>query len=175
MTKNIIVEGVECGGKTTLIGEMRRQMKGWDLKFLGHKDGDQFRRYTWEYQVNKGTIFNRAHYSEIVYSRLWGREEPFTSAQRECLDTLAAEDSIIILAFPQKEIMFDRYKQREYAQMAKLEELVKIHDIFGEVMQKVPCLVYISENMDVMYAMVEQVKRIVEGGKQNGYSKTRIL
>ena len=165
MPRNIIVEGVECGGKTTLIDEMRRQMKGWDIKFLGHKDGDQFRRYAWEYQVNKGTIFNRAHYSEIVYSKLWDRNEPFTSAQRQCLDDLVAEDNIIILASPTKEIMLKRYKQRGYAQMAKLEELGKIHDIFGEVMQNVPCLVYGSENMGAMYAMVEQVKRIVEGGK----------
>ena len=165
MVRNIIVEGVECGGKTTLIDEMRRQMKGWDLKFLGHKNGDQFKRYVWEYQVNEGTIFNRSHYSEIVYSRLWDRGEPFTPAQVECLDDLAAEDNIIIVASPQKQVMLDRYKQRGYAQMAKLEELGRIHDIFGEVMQNVPCLVYGSENIDAMYSMVEQVKRIVEGGR----------
>lgn len=91
--RNIIVEGVERAGKTTLIDEIRRKIPGWDLKYLGHKDGSQFDRYMWEYRVNRGVIFNRSHFSEVVYSKLRQRGEPFTEAEREVLDDVVARSA----------------------------------------------------------------------------------
>lgn len=163
---NIIVEGIECAGKTTLIDEVRREIPGWDLKFLGHKDGNQFRRYAWEYNVNEGTIFNRAHYSELVYSTLHNRANPFTETGRQILDSLVGESTLVIFCDPEIEDVKERYMQRETAQPVDYDELEEVHGLFKEVFENVPHLKYVSTDMDSRDTFVSDLITIIKDDKE---------
>lgn len=155
--RNIIVEGVECAGKTTLIDEVRRKIPGWDLKYLGHRDGNQYERYMWEYMVNKGVIFNRSHFSEVVYSKLKQREEPFTEQEREALDDVVTRNTLVIFCDPMIEDVKARFMQRTTVQPVQLEELEVVHGLFREVFAGVPCIRYESRNMDARNAFVQDL------------------
>lgn len=155
--ENIIVEGVECAGKTTLIEEIRRRIPGWDLKYLGHRDGNQFDRYMWEYMVNKGTIFNRSHFSEVVYSKLRQRGEPFTEPERKILDDVVARKTLVIFCDPRIEDAKARFMQRSTVQPVQLEELEVVHGMFREVFRGIPCMRYESRDMDARDAFVQEL------------------
>ena len=161
LRKNILVEGVECAGKTTLIDEMRRKIPGWDLKYLGHKPGNQFQRYMWEYMVNNGTIFNRSHFSEVVYSDLRQREQPFTDAERTILDEMAARDSLIIFCDPRIEDAKSRYIQRASTQPVELHELEVVHKLFREVFQNIPHAKYESKDMSVRDQFIRDLPKLL--------------
>lgn len=161
VVRNIVVEGIECGGKTTLINEVRRKIPGWDLKYLGHKEGDQFRRYAWEYNVNSGTIFNRAHFSEVVYSALSGRGEPFTETERLVLDDLIAKDSIVIFCDPAIEDVKNRYMQRDTVQPVNFEELDVVHGLFKSVFESIPHLKYSSTGMESRDSFVNDLSTVL--------------
>ncbi len=155
--RNIIVEGIECAGKTTLIEEMRRRNPGWDLKYLGHRDGKQFERYMWEYMVNKGAIFNRSHFSEIVYSKLRQREEPFTEPERRVLDDVVARNTLVIFCDPRIEDARARFMQRSTVQPVQLEELEVVHGMFREAFERIPCLRYESRDMNARDVFVQEL------------------
>ncbi len=159
--RNIIVEGIECAGKTTLIDEIRRRVPGWDLKFLGHRNGNQFDRYDWEYRVNEGTIFNRSHFSEIVYSQLRQRGEPFTDFQRAALDDVVAREALVIFCDPRIEDAKARFMKRTSVQPVQLDELEVVHGLFRDVFAGVPHIKYESRDMDALNTfMVELSSRI---------------
>lgn len=155
--RNIIVEGVECSGKTTLIEEVRRRVPGWDLKYLGHRNGNQFDRYMWEYMVNRGVIFNRSHFSEIVYSKLRQRGEPFADAERRTLDDTVGRRALIIFCDPRIEDVKARYMQRETVQPVQLEELETVHGMFREVFEGISYMRYESRDMNARDAFVQEL------------------
>lgn len=155
--RNIIVEGVECAGKTTLIDELRRKAPGWDLKYLGHRTGNQYERYMWEYMVNKGVIFNRSHFSEVVYSRLRQREEPFTEPERRVLDDVVARNTLVIFCDPRIEDVRARFMQRSTVQPVQLEELEVVHGMFRDIFEGIPCMRYESRDMTARDAFVKEL------------------
>lgn len=159
--KNILIEGVECGGKTTLIDHIRHEIPGWDLKYLTHRDGDQFQRYAWEYMANSGTIFNRGHYSEVVYSGLHDRDEPFSAAQREALDSMVEDDCLVIFSDPRLEDAIERYKQRDVVQPIKLHELEVVHGMFKVLFENVPHVRYESTNIEARDSFVRSIPELL--------------
>ena len=57
----VLVEGVECAGKTTLIRALRERLD-WDCKALSHRPAHQFDRFMGEYLLGRDVVFNRGHY-----------------------------------------------------------------------------------------------------------------
>ena len=86
--KRIIVEGPDCSGKSTLVDTLKNRLL-WDAKSLHHKEGNQFQRYLKEYALGEEVVFNRAHFSENVYSKLWRGGSPFLEKEKEILNDLA--------------------------------------------------------------------------------------
>ena len=82
--KRIIVEGPDCSGKSTVVHRIKNALR-WDSKSLHHKGGDQFSRYLREYANNDCIVFDRSHFSEIVYSKLWRNGSPFTEIESNIL------------------------------------------------------------------------------------------
>lgn len=161
MKTQILIEGPDCSGKTTLVERLKNELH-WDAKSLHHLEGDQFKRYLREYALQEKTIFNRGHYSETAYGKLWRGGTPFSKEEQHILDQLCQQNIIIILACPPLEILQQRYLQRTFPQQIKYEELGLIRKYFCEAMAVIPHLLYHSTSYDELPVFIQDVARKVQ-------------
>ncbi len=137
--KKNIVEGPDRSGKSTLVKKLKEELK-WDAIYLGHRETSytgeriiQKDRYINFYASLEGTVFDRSHISEVVYSKIYRREEiPFND--RKFLDYVASKDSIIIFALPGLETVLERYRNTPKILRGKIseEEIKKSYNLFKE-------------------------------------------
>lgn len=122
---NVYFEGPNCSGKSTIADLVKNALR-WDQLNLHHRKGDQFTRYLSEYG-RTDTVFVRAHWSEFVYSDLFGRADPFRAEEMACLNQAARLRGIVVLCLPQTvDVLVQRFEQRQLAgidtdKQAKLE------------------------------------------------------
>lgn len=168
MIARIIIEGPDCSGKSTLVDRIKNELR-WDAKHLHHKDGNQFERYAKEYLTNERIVFDRSHFSEVVYGTMWRGGNPFSEEELKILNQISRTNTIIILTCPETEVLEKRYSTRGYKQQIKPEELKKSRDLFLNVFQNVPHILYKSESYDELESLVNYVKKSVTGEKQKFY------
>ena len=153
MKSQILVEGPDCSGKTTLVERLKNELH-WDAKSLHHLKGNQFRRYLREYALSEQIVFNRGHFSEIVYGRLWRDGNPFSTEEHHILDGICRQNMIVILASPPLEVLQQRYQQRNFPQQIKYEELAVIDRYFREIMKDIPHLQYRSSSPQELQSLI---------------------
>lgn len=156
----ILVEGPDCSGKSTLIDRLKNNLR-WDAKSLHHREGDQFERYLKEYSSADRIIFDRGHFSEIVYSTLWRGGNPFSSEEESVLASICNLRFLTIFCCSELEDMKKRYEQRAYAQQIKLEELNRSRQLFLDVLHT-PHLTYHSSNQEELEQLIRVVGEIVQ-------------
>ena len=156
----IIIEGPDCSGKSTLINQLKNELK-WDAKSLHHKESNQFSRYLNEYAGNDLIVFDRSHFSEIVYSILWRGGNPFSKEEQKILDSFCIEKVLIIFACPSAKVLKKRYSERDYDQQIKYGELEKSRKLFCEVLKDIPKIVYESKNYEELDKLVKKIKMVV--------------
>jgi len=161
MINNIIVEGPDCSGKSTVV-ERVKNMLHWDSKSLHHFEGDQFYRYLKEYSINKKTVFDRSHFSEIVYSILWRGGNPFSNCEEKILNELCKNKFLIIFVCPELKVLEKRYKERNFEQQIKLNELVRSRELFIDVVKNLPILFYESKDYQELDSLLKKVRGIVK-------------
>jgi len=154
----ILIEGVECAGKTTLIRELRDGLP-WDCKALSHRAGHQFDRFIHEYTLGMNVVFNRGHYSEIVYSRLWNRAAPFSDAEEAVLNSYVSRHILVVLCTANVATLQARYENRNYRQHASCSELAQICDLFDQALCAVPHLRYTSTDDVALAEIVARIRR----------------
>ncbi len=159
MKTQILVEGPDCSGKTTLVERLKNEVH-WDAKSLHHLEGNQFKRYLREYAMQEHIIFNRGHYSEAAYGELWRGGDPFSEQEKNILDQLCQQNMIIIFACPSLEVLQHRYRERKCPQQIKYEELAPIRKNFCDLMLDVPHLLYQSASYGELDTIIEQVSRL---------------
>lgn len=157
---NIIVEGPDCSGKSTLVDRVKNELR-WDSRALHHKEGDQFLRYLREYASLDQTVIDRAHFSEDVYSALWNRKTPFSDEERNILDGICKARTLILFAYPSIEAMQQRYNARNFKQTIQFDELVKSRELFHQRLHPICDIVYTSSDYEELENVVEKVKRMV--------------
>ncbi len=133
--KGIVVEGVDCSGKSTLIRHLKSELSrhGWDVCNLSHRDGDQFERYMWQYVNANRILFDRAHFSEIVYGNEWRKGNHFSDAERKLLDKYVFENFLVIFVSSSETELRNRYKSRDITQIVRIDELGKIQNSFAQL------------------------------------------
>ena len=157
----IIVEGPDCSGKSTVVDRVKNTLR-WDSKSLHHKSGDQFMRYLKEYALGENIVFDRGHFSELVYSVLWREGRiPFTEEKRKVLDSIASYKSLIIFSCPSLETMQARYNERDFEQQIKFEELEESRELFIKRLEDVPHILYKSESYRELELLVHDVEEAV--------------
>ncbi|HSX41389.1 MAG TPA: hypothetical protein VLF21_02025 [Candidatus Saccharimonadales bacterium] len=162
MIKNILIEGIDGGGKSTLAKELKNRL-GWDHKALGHRGGDQFDRYLSEYAQCSQTVIERGHISEVVYSQIFGRTQPFTPLQQTILNSIICEQMIIIYAAPNLELAKSRLHDRPGVhQVVNVAQLEKMIGYFDEFIAKLPSssriATYRGQNWDELEQLVAAIK-----------------
>lgn len=152
----ILVEGPDCSGKTTLVERLKNELH-WDAKALHHLEGNQFKRYLREYSFQEKTIFNRGHYSEAAYGRIWRGGDPFSGEEKNILDLICQQNMIIIFACPSLEILQQRYQKRDFSQQITFEELGLVQQYFCEMMNDVSHLLYQSASYQELHTLIQNV------------------
>lgn len=161
MKSQILVEGPDCSGKTTLVERLKNELQ-WDAKSLHHKEGNQFTRYLREYALQEQVVFNRGHYSEIAYGKLWRGGNAFLEEEKNILGEICKQNMVVIFASPPLEVLQQRYQQRHFPQQIKYEELGTINQYFSEIMQDTPHLLYRSSSLDELQALIVTVKNLLK-------------
>ncbi|MEL7630523.1 hypothetical protein AAGW04_16200 [Pectobacterium aroidearum] len=156
--KGIIIEGVECSGKTTLIQRIRSDVISYDCIMLGHQSGSQFDRYMRDYMVNDRVIFNRSHYSELIYSRLWDRGVPFSTSELNVLNDYIHRNFITILCTADVCSLAERYAKRQYKQKVNLNELSEVKSLFDDVLTPKADYIYRSNDVLELDKVLDYVK-----------------
>lgn len=126
---NIIVEGADCSGKDSLIKELER-ITGFSVvrgsSFEISKNGSQAMHDIMKDNIEKGkTIFNRSHYSNLVYADLYGYpkiEEALADSLQQKIDD---ENVLVIYLYSSPTILAYRMVTRGDDDV-KPDELVKI-------------------------------------------------
>jgi broad-specificity NMP kinase len=153
----ILVEGPDCSGKSTLVDRLKNTLR-WDAKSLHHRAGNQFKRYLREYALLERTVIDRSHFSEQVYSIMWRGGSPFTPVEKEILDKITLNQSLIILVCPPVDVLRKRYLERTYSQQIKLEELEYSRKLFMGELGGICTIHYQSRDHEELNRVVSEVK-----------------
>lgn len=155
---SLVVEGVECAGKTTLIREFRARVSNLDVIALSHQDGHQFDRFMSAYVAANGVVFNRSHVSEEVYAKLWNRERPFSDAERQVLDSFVARRFVTVLCTADAATLRARFAERNFDQKARMAELEEIAELFDTRFERLPHIRYVSNSRAALDAALDAIE-----------------
>lgn len=158
-TRNILVEGIDRAGKSSLVKELKNRLS-WDTRFLGHQNCNQYKRYLHEYARMEHSVLERGHISEAVYSQIFKRPDPFSFSELVVLDGVLNADFIIVYADPDVEQVAHRYSERTLAQTVDLEDILRGKQIFQKWFETHPyqnILAYRSQSWDELEALVETI------------------
>jgi thymidylate kinase len=165
MNKNkitkIIIEGPDCSGKSTVVDRVKNMLR-WDSKSLHHKPGNQFQRYLKEYALNNNIVFDRSHFSEIVYSILWREGNPFSKKENHILDEICSHNTLIIFTCPPLHTLRERYSNRNFKQQIKLQELEKSRKLFIKTLKNTHHILYLSNDYYELDNLLKKVKEIMK-------------
>jgi thymidylate kinase len=164
--KNIIIEGPDCSGKSTLVNRIKNMLR-WDSKSLHHREGHQFTRYIQEYANSKNTVFDRSHFSEEVYSILWRGGSPFSKEEKEILNNICKLNTLIIFTCPELKTIRERHSSRDYQQQITFNELEKSRELFSKTFENIPHILYLSENYEELEELIEKIKIIIRESQNN--------
>jgi len=164
MIKGIIIEGSDCSGKTTLVRALKSPLShsGWDVADLGHKNGNQFDRYMDQYVNANKVIFDRGHFSEVVYGDLWRGGHGMNEWERLFLDEYALNNFLVIFAHAPEKMMKERYNSRSYGQIIEEDELAIVQSRFASVLKHPNVLHYDSSSLAALDAIVEKVLSLLD-------------
>jgi thymidylate kinase len=164
MIKGIIVEGSDCSGKTTLIDALQDQLShsGWEVVNLGHEDGGQFKRYMNSYIHADKAIFDRGHFSEIVYGGLWRGGHGMSTQEVNALTEYVFNNFLVIFAHAPEDILIQRYYSRSYDQIINSDELTVVQSSLADLLTHPNVLQYDSTSLISCDAMVEKVMSILK-------------
>ncbi|MCU0318155.1 MAG: hypothetical protein MUC61_02300 [Amoebophilaceae bacterium] len=155
----IIIEGSDCSGKTTLVNRLRSKLSphGWYSLSLSHRIADQFELYLEKYIRDERIIYDRAHFSEIVYGNLWRGHSGLANWQKDFLNKFVLENFVVVLAQAPKDILLQRYNSRQQEQAVSIEELWSIQNMFQKEMQDARIIQYQSTHFSSLDEVVNQI------------------
>ena len=157
----IIIEGPDCSGKSTVVERIKNMLR-WDSKSLHHNEGNQFKRYLKEYALNDNIVFDRSHFSEIVYSTLWRKGSPFSKKENNILNDICSNNTLVIFTCPTLQTLRKRYQSRNFKQQIKLDELERSRKLFIKTLKNTAYILYLSKNYDELDDLLKKVKELTK-------------
>lgn len=161
MIRGIIIEGIDCGGKTSLIENIKFYLKdkgGYDVKQLEHKDcNSQFRRYLFEYALSDRVIFDRSHFSELVFGKYLRGASPFSVAELKILNLIVKLEFIVVLAEPDYNTFKDRIDKTKHIQVIGEKDYSSIISEFRKSLEQIDYLLYKSSFLEEKDTITHQI------------------
>lgn len=158
--KNVIVEGIDCSGKSTLIKNLKFKLKGfggYDVKALEHKNGDQFRRYSTEYVLADRILFDRAHISEMVFGKILRNHSPLNQNEISILNSIVNNNFLVILAVPSYEDFIRRFHESRELQVISESDFGRINDEFILGCGSINPIIYNSKSLTELDLITNQI------------------
>lgn len=163
MIKGIIVEGSDCAGKTTLIQSLKVSLShsGWDISILGHREVPQFDRYMKAYTNANKVIFDRGHFSEIVYGDLWRGGNAIGSWEQSFLNSYVFENFLVIFVQAPIKTLKERYSAREHGQTVTEQELELVQARFASLLSHQTVLCYDASSPASLDSFVKKILNVL--------------
>lgn len=159
--KGLIIDGIDCAGKTTLANSVKFRLKkygGYDLKGLEHKTCEsQFDRYLYEYATNNRIIFDRSHISEVVFGKLLRNNIPFSNVELKVLNDIINLKYVFVLGIPLYNEFCDRLERNKQIQVIEKEQYHAIVNEFEVAAKNINHIVYASQSIEELNEIVEAI------------------
>ena len=130
---------------------------------LSHRAMHQFERYLVKYVSDERIVYDRAHFSEIVYGKLWRGYTSFTTWQQQFLHDFVLNNFVVVLVQAPRDTLMQRYRARHQAQVIDISELEKAQDMFQEEMRDRRIIQYHATDFGALDQVVNQVVAMLEG------------
>ena len=150
--RGIIVEGIDCAGKSTLIKRIKQKYKahgGFDVKELDHVECEsQYERYLHEYATQNDVILHRSHISEAVFTEFFHRPCSFTGDELTVLDGIVNNDYLVIYASVERALFEERMDATKDNQVIGKGDYEAIVSLFDDKMKHIRHSSYCSNTME---------------------------
>jgi hypothetical protein len=130
LLRGVIVDGPDGAGKTTLIKKLKEALagRGWDVLQMGHKPGDQFKRYMTVYLAADRLLLDRGHFSEVVYGNLSRNGRHFAPWECAMLDDIVRREFVTVLCTGPADVLRTRQVARDWRRMyAAFDDTLREH------------------------------------------------
>ncbi len=103
------------------------------------------------------SIFDRGHFSEIVYGDLWRGGHGMSAQEIDALNEYVFNNFLVIFAYAPEDILKKRYHSRSYDRLLKVMNLQLFNHILTALLTQPHVLKYDSTSLIVRDAMVEKI------------------
>lgn len=110
-------------------------------------------------------IFDRGHFSEIVYGDLWRGGHGMSTQEIDALNDYVYSNFLVVFAYAPEDILKERYHSRSYDQIIKSDELAIIQSRLKVLLAHPNTLKYDSVSLIARDAMVEKILLLIEQGE----------
>lgn len=128
----IIVTGIDCSGKTTLIEQLSKRMnyevvRGSSFQLTANKTNDELFKTFLELTKLENVIFDRFSFCNFVYAPLYEDYSQLTIEQIRLIEQNLPKGSRIIYLTADKETIIERFNTRgeEYVSEDKIDAILK--------------------------------------------------
>lgn len=132
----ILIEGANGSGKSTLSKLLKISMVGWGVKTLDYKPVSPFERYLKEYVLGQEIIFDRGHFSEIVYGDIFRRGKHFSPEELNLLNAYVKERGIVIFCNSPVNILQQRVIETDYPKHIHESRIEQVCSRFKSVLDE---------------------------------------
>lgn len=177
----ILVEGVDCSGKSTLVEALSKKYPGILLK-LNYRPKDKSEQETLIYKrhvysmmsfindnrKDKSIILDRFYSSELVYSKVKRKYDAFKDSTYFKIDkSLSCLPNLYIYCSPGNDVIIERLKQRgdDYIDEKDVQALSDRYDLFYEKTTLNKMKVDTTKN-------IEELLKLIEEKIQNEYPRS---
>jgi hypothetical protein len=102
-------------------------------------------------------IFDRGHFSEIVYGHLWRGGHGMSNQECSLLDQYVFNNFLVVFAHAPKEVLKARYHARSYDQIIKDDELAVVQSRLARLLTHPSVLRYDSISLIARDIMVNNI------------------
>ena len=156
----ILLEGVNGSGKSTLAKLLKVNMVGWSVKTLDYKTVPPYERYLSEYTSNIETIFDRGHFSEIVYGNIFRNGRHFDSSELKILNDYVNHKMELIFCDPPLETIARRIDEQKYPKHIHKSRINQVRNEFIKALDssKIPYISIDTSDKNTVESVVKKVK-----------------
>jgi hypothetical protein len=140
----VILEGVDCVGKTTVAMALRRLLPGWSYRHHGVPPVAPYKYFGWFLaDTHPRVIVDRMHWSEEAYGKTYRNGSQLSPSEWRNLELLAlSRNAQILLLEDDPTVIADRWDSKQEFSVSKLKQLIEEYDNIQSFGSVLPCIHY---------------------------------
>lgn len=163
---NIIVEGPDCAGKTTLIENLKNYIPP-PVGYVHHgpykDESDIAHHYIESLSFNRGmtTLIDRCWISEQIYSQFYGRSNRLSDENIAELEDMAHKvHTVIIFCLPPINVCFTKFLERKHEEyLENTEQFINVYSAYQKL-HTLTTLTSFTYDYTKKYALLDLVTKL---------------